>query len=373
MGLLLGTPNFTYSFGDPTKPFVGYPVDPILQIGLDANNGLKGVRVSLQGADYSLRTPYIQNWFLGVQRELLGNTVLEVNLIGSAGHRLFNDINLNRFAGDLLATGTFHGLNPSFSSLTIMQSGSNSIYNGMTVSLKHVFQKNFTLQGNYTLGKVIDDTDGETGSTGWQDAWNRRAERGLAGFDVRNRVNIVGVWEMPFFKNGNNFLHHVLGGWLLSGISIIDSGTPVNVTNSAAFKLNATKTANIGGDYNADGSGGDRPNAPLTTVQTVGFSRQAFLTGILPVSTFPAPLPGMNGNLGRDVFRGPGFVQIDGALNKAFKIGERVNATLRGEALNLPNRVNLQNPSMDLNSVNFGKSTSQYTARIFEVSLRIRF
>jgi hypothetical protein len=165
----------------------------------------------------------------------------------------------------------------------------------------------------------------------------------------------------------------VLGGWLLSGISIIDSGTPVNVTNSAAFKLNATKTANIGGDYNADGSGGDRPNAPLTTVQTVGFSRQAFLTGILPVSTFPAPLPGMNGNLGRDVFRGPGFVQIDGALNKAFKIGERVNATLRGEALNLPNRVNLQNPSMDLNSVNFGKSTSQYTARIFEVSLRIRF
>jgi len=373
VGLLLGTPNFTYSFGDTSKPYVGYPVDPILQIGLDANNGLKGVRVSMQAADYTLRTPYIQNWFLGVQRELMGNTVLEVNLIGSAGHKLFNDINLNRFAGDLLATGTFHGLNPSFSSISIIQSGSNSIYNGMTVSLKHVFQKSFTLQGNYTLGKAIDDTDGETGSTGWQDAWNRKAERGLAGFDVRNRVNIVGIWEMPFFKGSNNLVHRVLGGWLLSGIAIMDSGTPISVTNSAAYKLNAAKTANAGGDYNADGSGGDRPNAPLTTVQTVGFSRQAFLTGVLPASDFPAPGLGMDGNLGRNAFRGPGFLQIDGALDKNFKIGERVNATLRGEALNLPNRVNLQNPSMDLNSVNFGKSTSQYTARIFEVSLRIRF
>jgi hypothetical protein len=373
VGLLLGTPNFTYSFGDTTKPYVGYPVDPSLQIGLDGNNGLKGARVSIQGADTTLKTPYIQNWFLGIQREVFHNTVLEVNYIGSVGHRLFNDINLNRFAGDLLATGTFHGLNPSFSSITLLQSGSNSSYNGMTASIKHVFQKAFTLQGNYTFGRAIDDTDGETGSTAWQDGWNRRAERSLAGFDVRNRVNIAGIWDLPFFKNGNNLSSHLLGGWHLSMISITDSGTPINVTNSASFKLNAANTANTGGDYNADGSGGDRPNAPATAVQTIGFSRQQFLTGVLPASTFTAPLPGQDGNLGRNVFRGPGFLQVDLAANKDFKVGERINATLRGEALNVLNRVNLTNPSMDLNSVNFGKSTGQYTARLFEVSLRLRF
>jgi Carboxypeptidase regulatory-like domain/TonB dependent receptor len=373
VGLLLGTPNFTYSFGDTSKPYVGYPVDAALQIGLDANNGLKGARVSIQGADTTLRTPYIQNWFLGIQRELLHNTVVEVNYIGSAGHRLYNDINLNRFAGDLLATGSFHGLNQSFSSITLLQSGSNSSYNGMTASVKHVFQKSFTLQGNYTFGKAIDDTDGETGSTGWQDAWNRKAERGLAGFDVRNRVNIAGIWDMPFFKGSHSVASNVLGGWALSLIGITDSGSPINVTNGAAFKLNAAKTANTGGDYNADGSGGDRPNAPTTMVQTVGFSKQQFLTGVLPASVFPAPGLGMDGNLGRDVFRGPGFLQVDLAADKNFKIGERISATLRGEALNALNRTNLQNPSMDLNSVNFGKSTGQYTARLFEVSLRIRF
>src|SRR5712692_1886367 len=183
LGLLLGTPTFRYTLGDTTKPYVGYPVDPALQVGLDANNGLKGARVSVQAADPTLRTPYVHNWFFGIQRELVRRTVLEVNYIGSAGHKLFNSVNLNRFTGDLLAGGVFHGLNPSFSSISMIQSTSNSIYHGMTVSLKHVFQQGFTLQGNYTFGKAIDDTDGETGTTTWQDPWNRAAERGLAGFD----------------------------------------------------------------------------------------------------------------------------------------------------------------------------------------------
>jgi hypothetical protein len=96
-----------------------------------------------------------------------------------------------------------------------------------------------TLQGNYTYGKAIDDTDGETGSTSWQDAWNRKAERALAGFDVRQRVNIAGLWDTPFFKERGHFAlaHYVLGGWQLSGVTILDSGTPVTVTNSAAFRL----------------------------------------------------------------------------------------------------------------------------------------
>jgi hypothetical protein len=375
LGLLLGTPSFTYSLGDPAKPFVGYPVDPALQLGLDANNGIKGARVSITSVDPNLRTPYIENWFVGIQRQVLNGTVVELNYIGSAGRHLFNSVNLNRFAGDLLATGTFHGLNPSFQSISMIQSTSNSIYNGLTFSVKHAFHRGVTLQGNYTYGKAIDDTDGETGTTSWQNAWDRRAERGLAGFDVRQRLNLVGIWETPFFKNRGAFApaHYVLGGWQLSGIAILDSGTPITVTNTAAFRLDPTGKVNLGGDYNADNSTGDRPNAPLTAVKTVGFSRQQFITGIVPASIFPAPAPGADGNLGRNTFRGPGFAQVDLALTKNFKIGERVNATLRGDAYNAFNRVNLTNPTLDLNSVNFGKSTGQNTPRLVQVGLRVRF
>src|SRR5262249_54397636 len=156
----------------------------------------------------------------------------------------------------------------------------------------------FTLQGNYTFGKAIDDTDGETGSTAWQDGWNRRAERGLAGFDVRHRVNLVGLWQLPFYRAGRNLGQRLLGNWELAGVAIIDSGTPLTVTNGAAFRLDPTKTINLGGDYNADGSGGDRPNAPASSFETSGFSRSQFLTGILPASLFTAPSPGTGGNLG---------------------------------------------------------------------------
>jgi hypothetical protein len=153
----------------------------------------------------------------------------------------------------------------------------------------------------------------------------------------------------------------------------MDSGTPVTVTNSAAFRFDANRTSNIGGDYNADNTGGDRPNAPTTAIQTVGFSRDQFVTGILPGSAFTAPALGANGNLGRNTIRGPGFAQVDMALSKTFKIGERISATLRGDMYNALNRVNLSNPTMDLNSVNFGKSTGQSTARLGQVGLRVRF
>ena len=66
-------------------------------------------------------------------------------------------------------------------------------------------------------------------------------------------------------------------------------------------------------------------------------------------------------------------MQLDVALDKNFHFTERVMATLRADCLNAPNHVNLQSPSMDLNSVNFGKSTGQYTARLFQVSMRVRF
>ena len=46
LGQLFGTPQFTYSLGDPTTPYLGYPVDPALQVGLDSRNGVIGARVA---------------------------------------------------------------------------------------------------------------------------------------------------------------------------------------------------------------------------------------------------------------------------------------------------------------------------------------
>ena len=80
LGQFFGTPQFTYSLGDASKPYLGYPVDPALQVGLDSRNGIIGARVDLTTVDPSLRSPFIHNWFAGVQRELWHGIVADVEL-----------------------------------------------------------------------------------------------------------------------------------------------------------------------------------------------------------------------------------------------------------------------------------------------------
>ncbi|HYW43196.1 MAG TPA: hypothetical protein VE959_10100 [Bryobacteraceae bacterium] len=243
-----------------------------------------GARVALQSVDPNLKTPNIYNWFLGIQREAARHTVLEMDFIGTAGHHLYNAVNINRFAGDLLTSGQFHGYNPAFAAINMVSSTSNSIYNGLTASVKRQMANGFTIQGAYTFGRALSDTDSETATTTWQDAWNRKVERSLANFDTQQRLTINGVWELPFFKKAGGFgpVHAALGGWQLSGLASIDDGMPINIYNSAAFP---------NGDFNADGqTGGARPNAPAPGLQSGGWSRQQFLNGIFQVTKFPKPI-----------------------------------------------------------------------------------
>src|SRR6185312_12708680 len=190
-----------------------------------------------------------------------------------------------------------------------------SFYNGLSVLVKHTFQQGFNIQGSYTFGKALDYGD-SLGAT-WQDSQNRSAERGRAGYDATHKLVLAGVWHLPFFK-GTSMFDHVAGGWELSGTTILQSGLPMSVTSTSAFPK---------GDFNADGTTGDRPNAPITPIQTSGWSRQQYLTGIFPASIFPIPAAGKDGNLGRNVFNDPGFAQNDLALVKKFTITERFNAT----------------------------------------------
>ena len=57
------------------------------------------------------------------------------------------------------------------------------------------------LQGAYTFGKAMNDADIAVGTTNFQDAADLGAEWAIAGYDVRHKLALVGVWEMPFFKN----------------------------------------------------------------------------------------------------------------------------------------------------------------------------
>ena len=363
LGPRFGT-SFTYALGDPKAPFLGFPVDPALQLGLDANNGIKGAAVSILAVDPNLKTAYTHNWFLGVQRDVGSGIVLEADYTGSAGHHLYENTNVDRYSGDLLVTGKFHGFNPSFSAVNFISSGSNSIYQGLTVTARRKFRNGFNLQGSYTFSKAIDDTDTLTNSAVYQDASNRGLDRALAGFNVKNRLSLSGLWDLPFLRTNQHLVGRVLGNWQLAGFGVLQSGYPFSIINTAPYPS---------GDYNADGTSGDRPNAPASSLPNSGFSRQQFLSGILLASAFPVPAVGTVGNLGRNTYTGPGFLEVDLSASKRFAITEHVHFQIRFDAFNALNRVNLNAPSGDLSSNTFGRTTSALSPRQFQAGARIEF
>lgn len=360
-----------YAIGDLTKPDQGFPIDPGLQQGLDAHNGIVGRRVAVSLAvGPNVRSPYVHNWFLGVQHELHGGLLVEMNLVGTAGHHQPVQANDNRFAGDLLNGGVFHGFNSSFSNINYLTTDTNSIYNGGTMMVKKRFAAGLYLQGAFTYGKVISQGDSLVdGTINYLDVNNRGLERGLANFDARRKLAFMSVWEMPFLRGKTGLLPMIVAGWQLSGMGIIQDGNPMTVYNSGSYG-----GALAGGDWNGDGTGGDRPNGPTTPIQTSGWSRSDFLAGIFPnKAVFGIPALGTDGTLGRNTFRGPGFAQIDMSLGKQFRISERFSSRLQLDAFNALNRVNLNNPSTDLNNVNFGKSLDQAAPRVFQAGLRVTF
>jgi hypothetical protein len=364
LGQQFGTPTFTYSLGDASRPYLGYPVDPALQVGLDSRNGVRGARVALTVVDPDLESPYTHNWFVGVQREILWGMVAEANYVGTAGRHLHNAYNVNRFAGDLATDGVFTGYNPSFAGITMVRSNSRANYHGGTLTLRRNFQQRYMLQGAYTFGKAMNDADLAVGSTAFQDAADIDADYAIAGYDVPHKLALVGLWEMPFFRTSTGLTRALLGGWQLAGSAIMQAGNPISVTNSAAFP---------NGDFNADGSGGDRPNAPASGVKTSGWSVDEYLTGIFRASDFPRPDRGANGNLPRNAYRGPGYADVSLSLSKRFRVTARINTEVRIDAFNALNRVNLDNPNMDLSNTNFGKSTQQLNTRAIQLGARVRF
>ena len=246
----------------------------------------------------------------------------------------------------------------------MIESSSNSIFHGGTFQARKRFARGLMLQGSFSFGKAIDDADDLVNVTAYQDIGNRRLDRSAAGFDVARKVSMVGVWDVPFLRGAKGVAGKVLGGWQLSGTTMLQTGNPMTVATSAPWPR---------GDFNADGANWDRPDTPAAGVTQSGWERLQFQTGIFKATDFPTPQPGKNGTLGRNTFRGPGYAQVDLSLSKKFAITERCSAQFRMDAFNAFNRVNLNNPNLDLVSNTFGKSTSTSSPKSIQLGLRVRF
>ncbi len=354
---------------DPTVPIVytlgpNYPENPALGRGLDERGGIKGARVNLRVIDPAIRLPHVYNWFAGVQRQLPGEFVVEVNYVGSASRNLLSgdgptSNDYNRFAGDLF-DGVLNRLNPSFGTIHMTESRIDASYHGLTAQASRRYKQGLAFQVAYTLGKA-EDYGGSS-----QEVTQPEREKGAAGHDIRHSLKMNVVWEVPF-RSDVRALEYVLGGWQLNAITVYQSGSPFSIVCTLAYPRC---------DFNADGQTGDRVNVTRTDLGSP--TRTEWLSGVLTAADYTLPPMGTLATQPRNAFRGPAYFNTDLSLFKHVPVpwyGARdARLQIRVEVFNLFNKPHLANPVSATNSTLFGRVTGlRRDPRVIQLGARFVF
>lgn len=316
-----------------------------------------------------LVSPYTQRWSFGIQREIASQWIADVSYVGSKGTKLFinEDLNpsvptgLRRAYTNVSPRATLQPrLDPLQGSRLTRTNAGNSVYHALQSELSRRFANGMGLRGSYTWSKLIDNSSEVFGvaNTGLpqQSAipsifGGLRNERALSLFDRSHRFVFSYVYELPFMKNQQGVLGRVLGGWQLSGITTLESGVPLTITNGV-------DADGLGGaldrpDYNPNGRKNVRA-VPLATSPTGYYNPDTATRDpinpaeamyiALPTHTGAQPL--RTGTLGRNTERSDGITNFDVNLQKKIKLTERFDLELRTEFYNIFNHPQFGFPSI---------------------------
>ena len=322
-----------YGFTSSDFPNLSYPLDQFItpQRALFTPKAIDRHRKDLS----------YENFNFLVQQQLPGKFQLQTGYIGSEGHHLFTRYQIN-----LIDPTTGKRPLAQFSQFGLKTNDGNNNFNAWQTTLERRFANGFSWQTQYMWSHGIADSSiGAGESLAFQNEACRACDRSDTSIDVRHTSASNAIYQLPFARSSRIF-----GGWELSGIGTASTGRPVNITLSR--KANQLLDGN---------TGSQRPD--LIPGVSIYAANQTISNWFNPAA-FAIPAAGKWGNLGRYVARGPGYYEIDTALQKRFLLTERLGLNFRAEAFNLLNHPIYASPSGSIGSnpaapsANFGKITS---------------
>jgi hypothetical protein len=350
------TPAYQLDQGVPQAPFFadanGNPLVPA------SLTNPTSVATWIDGRD---RTPYNIAWEFGLQRQF-GSWFAELDYAASRGIKLPIVITADQLQPSQFNTGS-QALRPfpQYADVQHLTMDGDSIYHSLQAKLEHRWKNGFVLSAAYTFSKLIDDVDPVSRVTFAppQNVYDLKADRGVGAYDIPQRFVANYVYSLPFgrgarYANSTRILKDIISGWELSGITELQKGQPIAITQpNTTNGFTESQRPNIVG------------NPVLSSGQTLAhwFNTAAFQ--LAPVGTL--------GDSPRFPLHGPGLNNTDLALQRNFILRERVKLQLRGEFFNSFNHPQFSNPNGDVASSSFGKITSALPARITEIVLRIFF
>jgi len=309
--------------------------------------------------------PYVQQWNLNIQREIVKETVMSVAYVGSKGTHLSLQRDINQLypispsqnpypAGQAMTTadctnGTVNGVAPTgaaanqfsvacggdadfyrpyqgYGSITALEPQANSIYNALQVSAhRHVGRLSLDLA--YTWSHSLDDSSDRYDGN-FVNAYDLALTRASSNFDQRQLLNVGYVYDLPLFTE-HGWAHTLVGGWQISGITTFQTGTPFSLTDGL-FNAGVGNGTGIGSYLDQIGN----PNAiPTLSTSPAGvYGPLLFNPGAF------AAAQGLSfGTVGRNSLNNPNRTNFDMGLFKHFAFNEARALEFRAEAYNIFN------------------------------------
>ena len=303
----------------------------------------------------NIRTPYVQNFNLNLQRQIATYAVVQLGYVGAKGNRLFRFRDINQpsqaaiTAADLANGVSSYGVPRPFANFFYLnqeESTASSIYHGLQASLRVSGFYGLSSQMNYVYSHSIDNaSDSEDFIPNAAQPNNSllpQLERGNSNFDIRNRF----TWNFGYeFPNLRGKYAKLTDGWGLDGVVNLQDGQP--------FSFNY----NFEGDFSGAGEGFDRPDvtgpirygsAPFNFIDLTSFHVPCTIPAGSGGAADVNCVPGTRhfGDLGRNSLRGSSFKEFNASIFKNTAITEHVTLQLRAEFFNVFNHPNFANPEL---------------------------
>jgi len=378
------------------------------------------------GYDIHNKLPYAEHFNFSIQRQLDRATVLTLSYVGTEGHRLISQQEVNPGSAALcqqltaqgysdvsggaigcgpnaeqdtftLGANTVYGtrnalLNPNYcpgaqslcfgfgNTLTSLVANSSYHSGQMTVERR---AGDVTFLAAYTLAKALDNSSGFNDLINFQ---NPKLSRGLSSSDVHQNFVVSYIWQMPFDRIFHG-MPRLTKGWQLQGITRFATGFPIQMGDSNPSDLctqfdPVTNKSLCVGDASMVGSPStDMPNVvgpvhirnPRATPGTWTYFDAGSFTPTacrLVSGALLGPDCGSFGTANRRFFHGPGFNNTDLGITKIIPIREAMSFEIRGEFFNIFNHAQFTNPNGDISGSNFGEITSARDPRIGQLSAK---
>ncbi len=341
---------------------------PVFQTAIDCTS----TPCDILAVSKNLRTPYVINWNVNVQRALTNSTSLQVGYVGAHGVKLYGVRDINQVdpnspaeiaCGNCEQAGRpFNTRFPYLEFINFLDNGYTSSYNSLQATLTQRAWKGFNFVLGYTYAHALDDVSLNRGQQP-QDSTRPGLERSNSDSDLRHRLTLAFTYELPS-RSGHA---HLLEGWQLNSIVTIQGGLPWNLDDGFINGTDSSLTGEFSDRWNIVGNPGNikpsltgvpyfsfsdfgqpnHPNSPDACVAAAPDLSQLLSWGCYMEhgTILVPPALGTFGNISRNPFRGPRLDNWDFSIVKDTKLTERVSFQLRGEFFNFLNHPHFANPN----------------------------